>query len=120
MFSSKGCRLSKISQDCLLDVSQNHFDLKDSSFFKVPGRELPNPTTFNASARGINVFTDLQLLVKSGKKVTIDEAVTIWAIKKNFGHLLPVPELYGWRVHLGTVFIYMGIHTWRYTERSLA
>ena len=31
----------------------------------------------------------------------------MWVIKKRFGRQIPVPELFGWRVHQGTVFIYM-------------
>ena len=107
MGSDYVCGLLEISNNCPLDVSETHFDLRDSSFFKLPGRELPNPTTFDISAKGIKTFPEMQLVVKFGKNVNVDEAVTLWAVRKTFGHVLPVPELYGWRVHSNTVLIYM-------------
>jgi len=51
--------------------------------------------------------SEMQLVIKYGPRVTIDEAVTMLMVKKVLGDLVPVPELFGWRVHQGTVFIYM-------------
>ncbi|KAJ4509697.1 hypothetical protein HRR83_006987 [Exophiala dermatitidis] len=96
-----------IRPDWLPDPSQTEVDFRDSAFFKQDGRELPNPPVVDAHRKGIVVVPEMQLVIKHGPNVTIDEALTMWAVRKQLGSEVPVPELYGWRVVNGTVFIYM-------------
>jgi hypothetical protein len=53
------------------------------------------------------MFPGMHLVVKFGPKVTVEEAVTMWAIRKLFGHQIPVPELFGWQLFQYEIFIYM-------------
>ena len=89
----------------------------DSSFFKIHGatHQLPTPAEVRALAgpgqkrprpRPVR-FEMLGLLVKFGSHVTVYEAQCLIVIKKLFGDSIPVPEVFGWRVHDGVVFIYM-------------
>lgn len=89
------------------DVSNEKMDFVQSSFFKIKGRQLPNPPSVDSQTRGIVIMPEMQLVIKYGPRVTIDEAVTMLMVKKVLGDLVPVPELFGWRVHQGAVFIYM-------------
>ena len=98
---------TSISQGWLPDNQKDETDFSESSFFNMPGRELPSPSTISTSRGGVVTFSEIQLMNKLGPNVTIDEAVTMWAIKKRFGRQIPVPELFGWRVYQATVFIYM-------------
>ena len=82
-------------------------DFVDSSFVKTAGRKLPCPQKLGASREGITIISEMQLVIKFGPRVTIDEAVTMWVVRKYLGHQVPVPELFGWRVYQDTVFIYM-------------
>jgi hypothetical protein len=57
-------------------------------------------------------FEDLGLIVKFGSNFSTTEAVSLWAIRKFFHDLVPVPKVYGWRVfepegQPREVFIYM-------------
>ncbi|KIW16702.1 hypothetical protein PV08_03890 [Exophiala spinifera] len=97
----------KISLGSLPDHTRPVMDFNDSSFFKIRGQKLPEPPKVNTRRNGIVTFPELKLVIKYGPFTTVDEAVTMWAVKKHLGHTVPVPELYGWRVRQGTVFIYM-------------
>ena len=91
----------------LPDNSKDEVDFTESSFFKIANRKLPSPQSLNAPREGIITVSDMQLVVKFGPRVTVDEAVTMWAVRKFLGHQVPVPELFGWRIYRDTVFIYM-------------
>ena len=50
---------------------------------------------------------ELELIVKFGLHVTVEEALCTWAIKRVLLYDVPVPEVYGWRIDGSKVFIYM-------------
>jgi hypothetical protein len=96
----------------LPDTSKSEMDFLESSFFKSSHHKLPSPAEVRAlgsAGRGRTIvrFEEMNLLVKYGEKINVDEAVCMWAIKKVLGNEVPVPEVYGWRVVEGHVFIYM-------------
>ena len=98
----------KFGRDRLPDALKRDVDFSESSIFKIADRQLPNPSTIDTSgAQDIATFPELQLDVKYGRRVTVDEAISIWVVKKYFGGQVPVPEPYGWRVRQDHVFIYM-------------
>ncbi|KAI9837320.1 MAG: hypothetical protein M1819_000394 [Sarea resinae] len=86
-------------------------DFVESSFFNVhgPKARLPTPAEVRAlSPRSRPVrFEQLDLFVKFGYEVAIEEAQCLWAVRKVFGQDVPVPEVYGWRVDEDQIFIYM-------------
>jgi hypothetical protein len=101
----------------LPDGREPKMDFLESSFFKdnVPGRRLPTPAEVRALS-GTNQarpqpppvrFEHLNLIVKFGPHVTVAEAQCLWVIKRVLRDEVPVPEVYGWRVDGGNVFIYM-------------
>ena len=89
----------------------------DSSFFKLhgPSQRLPAPAEVKilsgagwTNPRPISRKTrNLGLLVKFGSHVAVYEAQCLVIVKKLLGDEVPVPEVYGWQVHDGRVFIYM-------------
>jgi len=107
MDSRSTTELKRISQSWLPNNLKDEMDFVDSSFFKTAGRKLPCPQKLGASREGITIISEMQLVIKFGPRVTIDEAVTMWVVRKYVGHQVPVPELFGWRVYQDTVFIYM-------------
>jgi hypothetical protein len=57
-------------------------------------------------------FEDLGLIVKFGLHISTTEVINLWAIRRVFQDVIPVPEVYGWRVieqegKSSEVFIYM-------------
>lgn len=68
-------------------------------FFKP--YQLPHPVRFE----------DLGLIVKFGSHISTTEAINLWAMRRVFQDIIPVPEVYGWRVleqnGKTIVFIYM-------------
>lgn len=80
-------------------------------FFKLPNRRLPKPAEVRALShlRHPVIFKDLDIFVKFGPfpEVTVAEAQCLWIIKQGFQGLVPVPDVYGWRVDESDVFIYM-------------
>ncbi len=107
MNSTSTTELKRISQSSLPNHLKDEMDFVDSSFFKTAGRKLPRPEQLGASREGIIIISEMQLVIKFGPRVTIDEAVTMWIVRKCLGSQVPVPELFGWRVYQDTVFIYM-------------
>ena len=108
------------------DVSVGSVDCLDSSFFKVhgPSGSLPTPAQVRALLKpGSNKtqpppvkFEELNLLVKFGPHVYVNEAQCLRMIRNTFGKRIPVPEVYGWRTDNRQVFIYMQLirgHTLR-------
>ncbi|KMP08837.1 hypothetical protein CISG_01875 [Coccidioides immitis RMSCC 3703] len=90
----------------------------DSSFFATKAgqkRGLPTPIEVIALSKDFKTdpppapvkFDHLNLLVKFGSAVEIEEALCLRMIRKTFCDKIPVPEVYGWKVHNGCVFIYM-------------
>jgi hypothetical protein len=109
----------QISLAELPDSSQPHMDFLDTTWFKTHGRTRHFPTTEHLRSlfkphqlpRPVR-FEDLGLIVKFGSHISITEAINLWAIRRVFQDVIPVPEVYGWRVseQEGTVrevFIYM-------------
>lgn len=99
-----------ISRKGLPDTSKAERDFVGSSFFKPPGRKLPTPAhvkSLDTRKEGIVRLPGMQLAVKFGPRVTVEEAVTMWAIRKLYDHQIPGPELFGWRSFQNEVFIYM-------------
>ncbi|KAH7092035.1 phosphotransferase enzyme family protein [Paraphoma chrysanthemicola] len=108
----------QISLAELPDSSQPHIDFLDSTWFKTHGRtqQFPAPehlrTLFKPHQLPKPVrFEDLGLIVKFGRHVSTTEAINLWAIRRVFRDIIPVPEVYGWRVFerdgMTEVFIYM-------------
>jgi hypothetical protein len=101
----------------LPDASKESMDFLDSSFFKVhgPTRRLPTPVEVatllepgsNRTQPPPVKFEELDLLVKFGPHVSVNEAQCLWMIRRTFGNHVPVPEVYAWRVDGQQVFIYM-------------
>ena len=87
-------------------------DFPNTSFFNVAGRSLPSPSSVIPSetgslSRGLVTLPELQLVIKYGSNVTIDEAMTMQKIGERFGPRVPVPEVFGWRVYQDKLLIYM-------------
>lgn len=92
-------------------------DFLDSSFFATkPARtSLPTPSEVIARSKDSKStprptpvkFDSLSLVVKFGPHVVVDEALCLHIIHKAFFDKVPVPEVYGWKVEGGCVFIYM-------------
>ena len=109
----------QISLAELPDSSRAHMDFLDSTWFKTHGRTRQFPTPehvrsfhkphqSNCPVR----FEDLGLIVKYGPEISTMEAINLWAIRRVFQDLVPIPEVYGWRVleqegEIREVFIYM-------------
>jgi hypothetical protein len=101
---------------CLPDAKAKDRDFLDSSFFSTkPGQCLPTPSEvtgrspdFPTNPRPAPIrFENLNLIVKFGLCVGIEEALCLRLIKKHLADRVPVPEVYGWRVDGPYVFIYM-------------
>ena len=89
---------------------------KESTYFSEngPNSSLPSPAIVRATqkarhlSRSMTVrFEDLKLVVKYGNKITIAEALCLWAIRRFLPDQVPVPEVYGWCEDGGEFFIYM-------------
>ena len=52
-------------------------------------------------------FEELGHIVKFGPRVTTEEAPCLWATRRVLYGILPVPEVYGWRVNGHEVSIYL-------------
>ncbi|KAL2014878.1 hypothetical protein VTN00DRAFT_2403 [Thermoascus crustaceus] len=105
----------RIYPSMLPDGANAEMDFRDTSFFKV-NDQLPTPAQVRAMSNGADethvhpppvIFEDLNLLVKFGQYVYIAEAQCLWAIRRVLHDEVPVPEVFGWRVDDGMVFIYM-------------
>ena len=99
----------------LPDPTRREMDFLESSFFAKPNRCLPSPAEVTALSHNFSakpqpqpvVFKKLNCLVKFGRSVTVAEAQCLWMLRRVFGDTVPVPEVYGWRVQEGYVFIDM-------------
>ena len=99
----------QIAITALPDIKKLSFDFTDSSFFKS-GRGLPTPAEVRSLGSGFKTtvkIEKLNMVVKFGKHVLIAEAQAQWMIRKVLDKAVPIPEIYGWRVDEGEVFIYM-------------
>lgn len=93
-------------------------DFRETSYFVRENAELPSPSevdarhqTQNPGGR-ITIFEELNLAVKRGspQEGRVEEALTIQALHKAFPDgEIPVPEIFGWRIHNGEEFIYMSL-----------
>jgi hypothetical protein len=108
----------QISLAELPDSSQPHMDFLDSTWFKTHGRirHFPTPEHLRALFKPHQLpypvrFEDLGLIVKFGSHISTTEAINLWAMRRVFQDIIPVPEVYGWRVleqdGKTEVFIYM-------------
>ena len=107
----------RIDPSWLPVTAQSQMEFLDSSFFQLhgPNQRLPTPAEVKAlSGAGLMRsrpppvrFESLGLIVKFGYHVTVYEAQCLLIIKRVLGDEVPVPEVYGWRVHDDQVFIYM-------------
>ncbi|KAM5477064.1 hypothetical protein MauCBS54593_000335 [Microsporum audouinii] len=98
-------------------VGEKEVDFLDSSFFTTkPGhRSLPTPAEVIARSPKFHThpspppvrFEHLDLIVKCGPYVVVEEALCLRMLQKTFAKKVPVPEVYGWRVEGRDVFIYM-------------
>ncbi|QVM08301.1 hypothetical protein D8B26_002993 [Coccidioides posadasii str. Silveira] len=106
----------QIQPSATLNATQTEMDFLDSSFFTKAGhKSLPTAAEvgslseqFNKHPRPAPVkFEHLNLLVKFGPSVAVEEALTLRMLRTSFAEKIPVPEVYGWRVYQNSVFIYM-------------
>lgn len=108
----------QISLAELPDGSQPHMDFLDSTWFETHGRTrpFPPPEDLRALFKPYQLphpvrFEDLGLIVKFGSHISTTEAINLWAMRRVFQDIIPVPEVYGWRVleqnGKTIVFIYM-------------
>ena len=89
----------------LPDTTKAEMDFVDSSFFSVhgPNPRLPTPAEVRALSPASETdprprpvkFEHLDLLVKFGHDVAIEEAQCLWIVRRLLGQEVPVPELYG-------------------------
>lgn len=109
-----------MSQNLILSTQQlpeAKYDMEflDSSFFRDrnPNQRLPTPAEVRALSVGDKlkpppvIFEHLDLLVKFGPRVTVAEGQCLWIIKRILRDVVPVPEVYGWKVDGSEVFVYM-------------
>ncbi|KKZ68403.1 hypothetical protein EMCG_00172 [[Emmonsia] crescens] len=93
-------------------------DFLDSPFFTTKlGDYHSLPTPAEARARSPDYgksprpkpvkFEHLNLIVKLGPRVVLEEAICLRLLRKVFSGRVPVPEVCGWRVEDNCVFIYM-------------
>ncbi|KAF2785577.1 phosphotransferase enzyme family protein [Melanomma pulvis-pyrius CBS 109.77] len=100
-----------------LDASQTQTAFLDSTWFKTHGLKysLPSPDQVRARcprsgpaySRPIARFEEFDLAVKFGDRVTTSEALCLRMVKRLLPTQVPVPEVYGWKVEQGQVFLYM-------------
>lgn len=99
------------------DASQPQMAFLDSTWFKTHGLKysLPSPDQVRARcprsgpaySRPIARFDEFDLAVKFGDRVTTSEALCLRMVKRLLPTQVPVPEVYGWKVEQGQVFLYM-------------
>jgi hypothetical protein len=91
-------------------------DFLDSSFFKNkhPTPALPSPSEVRAKSKHSQhpypeplIFEPLNLIVQFGPHVSIIGAQSQWWVRAVLGEEIPLPELFGWGLDEGVVFIYM-------------
>lgn len=107
----------EIQAPWVADAAESAMDFLDSSFFaSKPGQKhLPTPTEVVAHSPDFRtnprpkpvVFAHLKLIVKFGRCVAVEEALCLRMLGNTLPEKVPVPEMYGWRVEKGRVFIYM-------------
>ena len=112
-------RLS-IDVSALPDITQSEMDFLDSSFFRpnnsVERPQLPSPSSIVAQygdggTRIIRIDA-LNMIVKIDytNHMRLEEVQTMLAIRQLFScDDLPVPEVFGWRLHGHQLFIYMSL-----------
>ena len=89
-------------------ASKADINFTESSFFKNPSQQLPSPSSIDTSGRqDIARFPELGLVVKYGRNVTRDEAITMWTVRKWLGDRVPIPEVFGWKSRGEFGLIYM-------------
>ncbi|KAJ8111283.1 hypothetical protein OPT61_g6090 [Boeremia exigua] len=118
-----------------------NFDVQSSTFFRSYD-QLPSPdevrlqartqylagTNWGNKRRGVStgynarpspaVFESMNLFVKWGSEMRIEEGQCLWAIRQHLGNTVPVPEIYGWRTDGDQVFLYMEAIRGRDLEQS--
>jgi hypothetical protein len=122
--SKTGCSvllkmLTKFQTDAswLPEATTTEMDFRDSSFFKSrpDQKRLPSPAEVTARSKDFKStprpapvkFDSLNLIVKFGPHVVVEEALCLRMLPKILADKVPVPEVYGWRVEGPYVFIYM-------------
>lgn len=105
--------------DPALLPNRNHEDFLDTCYFKHH-EQLPSPSQVLADAeqrgdvyltttfrRWVMIYPEQGLVVKfgDGSRTTIGEGQCLWFLKKHTH--VPVPELFGWRLSNGQVFLYV-------------
>ncbi|GAM90437.1 hypothetical protein ANO11243_084800 [Dothideomycetidae sp. 11243] len=101
------------------DITQPSMDFQDTSYFQTTSDSvptLPSPTEvcrYQPDVRqGVAIIKSLGLIVKYGhrSRVKLEEAQTLRALSRAVPHeLLPVPEVFGWRVQGERHFLYMSL-----------
>ncbi|OJD20790.1 hypothetical protein ACJ73_07874 [Blastomyces percursus] len=99
-----------------LDTTQTAVDFLDSTYFATQER-LPPPEEVAALSEQYKrhplptpvKIKHLDLVVKFGLHVAVEEALCLRALRTPpfLVEKVPVPEIYGWRIHENYMFIYM-------------
>lgn len=87
------------------DASKKDMNFEDSSFFRKY-QHLPTLTQVKALSPDFKtsskpkpvIFDNLNVLVKFGPDVVVEEARNLWMVKRVFHNRVPVPEVFGGRV----------------------
>ncbi|KAF4462113.1 phosphotransferase enzyme family [Fusarium albosuccineum] len=118
MSANEACGL-RIDVSALPDISQSEMDLLDSSFFQSgdsPRPQLPTPASileeYGDHGADVVKIKELNLAVKINAQsyLKLEEVQTMWALRKIFPNgEVPVPEVFGWRIYDGRVFLYMSL-----------
>ncbi|PGH08935.1 hypothetical protein GX51_00992 [Blastomyces parvus] len=98
------------------ETTATKMDFLDSSFFasNLGNHHLPTPSEVAALSLDFHThprpkpvrFEHLKLIVKFGPSVVVEEALCLRMLRKTVPEV-PVPEVYGWRMEEGLVYIYM-------------
>jgi hypothetical protein len=117
--AAKSAHQPLIDISSLPDISIEHMDFHDTSFFQSNGPSLPQLPTPEIILQqhpdlsdGIVKFEHLNLVVKVGYSdyLRLEEAQTMRALRQAFpDNEVPVPEVFGWRTSGDQVFIYMSL-----------
>jgi hypothetical protein len=106
-----------IDPSALPDPTLTEADFRETSFFRPnqasPDPQLPHPQLVRKRLaahirQGVVIYEDLKLAVKFGIRTRVDEALTARMINLILP-CVPTPEIFGWRVFEGEVYIYMAL-----------
>lgn len=106
-----------VDPSALPDPTLTEVDFRETTFFHSRSEslntQLPQPSLVRQrlaeknSPNDVIVYRDLGLAVKCGNRVRVEEALTLRMMNLLLPKEVPTPEVFGWRVFEGDVYIYM-------------